>query len=112
MGWLKTAHDIFETLYFAAGIAIAVFACLGLKQIKLGLDQLKLTKEIAKTNARRESVKFAADQCRYFAETVMPSRLKMLEEYSRAGWTFLSTPRPPNQLPFVLHGGEIANNNF
>ncbi|MFZ1010299.1 MAG: hypothetical protein WAN65_25905 [Candidatus Sulfotelmatobacter sp.] len=72
MGWLVTTRGILELLYFASGIAIAVFAFLGLRQVKLGLEQLQITKEIARTNAKRESVKFASDQCRYFAETAMP----------------------------------------
>jgi len=81
MGWFATTRSIFELLYFASGIAIAVFAFLGLRQIKLGLEQLKTTKEIAKTNAKRESVKFASDQCRYMAEQCVPLRTALATEY-------------------------------
>jgi hypothetical protein len=112
MGWFATTRAILELLYFASGIAIAVFAFLGLRQIKLGLEQLKITKEIAKTNAKRESVKFASDQCRYFAETAMPLRMKMLEEFHRAGWTFLALTHPPDGPAFVIQNGEILSLRF
>jgi len=112
MGWLATTRAILELSYFASGIVIAVFAFLGLRQIKLGLEQLKITKEIAKTNAKRESVKFASDQCRYFAEIALPLRFRMLQEYTRAKWTFLSDPKPPDRLLFVIQDGEIASNRF
>jgi hypothetical protein len=112
MGWFAATRAILELLYFASGIAIAIFAFLGLRQIKLGLEQLKITKEIAKTNAKREAVKFASDQCRYFAETAMPLRTKLLDEYRRAHWSFLSVIAPPDHLPFVIQNGEITNNKF
>jgi hypothetical protein len=112
MGWFATTRALLELLYFASGIAIAIFAFFGLRQITLGLDQLKITKEIAKTNAKRESVKFAADQCRYFAETAMPLRAKMVEEYNRAGWTFLRVATPLGQLPFTIQNGEVTSHNF
>jgi hypothetical protein len=112
MGWFAITRAILELLYFASSIAIAIFAFLGLRQIKLGLDQLKITKEIAKTNAKRESVKFASDQCRYFAETAMPLLKKLMDEYNRAGWTFLQVLTPPGQVPFTIQNGEITGQHF
>ena len=52
---------------------MAIFAYKGLTQIKLTLEQLKLTREIAKTNAKREAYKLAAEQCGFFAEKSLPS---------------------------------------
>jgi len=61
--WFETLRAILELLYFAAGIAIAVAAFFGLRQIRL-------TKQIAIKNAKREDLKFAAERCQYFAERV------------------------------------------
>jgi hypothetical protein len=64
-GWFATLRDILELLYFVSGIAIAVAAFWGLKQ-------LQISKQIARTNATREAIKLAADQCRHYAETSVP----------------------------------------
>jgi len=110
MGWLATTRAILELLYFASSVAIAVFAFLGLKQIKLGLEQLKITKEIARTNAKRESVKFASDQARYFAEVCSPLGAKMWEEYRQKHFVYLNPPQ--RQPPFIVQQGEIVSQNF
>ena len=104
-GWFATTRAILELLYFASGIAIAVAALLALKQIRL-------TKQIAKTNARRESVKLAADLCRYFAENVVPFWTKTTEEYNSAKFTFLAVNPPQGQPPFVIKDGEIVAHCF
>jgi hypothetical protein len=110
MGWLATTRSILEILYFASGIAIAIFAFLGLKQIQLGLEQLRITKEIAKKNAKREGVKLAAEQCRYYAEECVRTRQKVIIDYNQKGFKFLSAR--PNQPPFVIQNGEITSHNF
>ncbi len=71
---------LLEGLYYAAGIAIAVAAF-------IGLGQLRLTREIAKTNAQREALKFAAERCQYFAEHTVPEHSKMAQAYFRARLT-------------------------
>jgi len=55
-----------ELLYYVAGIAIAVFAY-------KGLEQLTIAKQTAVNSATPESFKLAAEQCRYFAEIVLPA---------------------------------------
>jgi hypothetical protein len=65
-GW-ASIKSILEAAYFLAGIAIAVAAFKGLKQ-------LDVTREIAKQNALREALKFATERCQYFADGVDPRR--------------------------------------
>jgi hypothetical protein len=105
-----TVRAFLELLYFASGIAIAIAAFLGLRQLKVGLEQVAISKEVARTNARRESVRYAADQCRYFAEEVVPALTKLATEYQRLGLTFLNALAPDNQGPrhFLIQKGEIV----
>jgi hypothetical protein len=48
--WIAGLHTVLELLYFASGIFIATAALLGLRQLKTGLDQIAVTKEVARTN--------------------------------------------------------------
>jgi|SRR5580692_724068 hypothetical protein len=92
--------NILQGLYYMAGIAIAVAAF-------IGLGQLSLTREIAKTNAKREALKFAAERCQYFAEHTVPEHSKMALAYGRLRLNFLtSNPR------WQIVNGEIVNHNF
>jgi hypothetical protein len=106
--------NILQGVYYAAGIAIAVAAFKGLGQLKIGLEQIKLTREIAdsnsqisKTNAKREAIKFAAERCQYFAEHTVPDFTKMGTTYVRLRLTFLST-----NPQWTIVNGEILNHNF
>jgi hypothetical protein len=63
--WLGLFRPIFETLYFLAAVALAAVAY-------KGLEQLRIAKDTAKMNARREAFKLAADECRNFAIQVVP----------------------------------------
>src|SRR5580698_8437717 len=92
--------NILQGLYYIAGIAIAVAAF-------IGLGQLSLTREIAKTNAKREAVKYAAERCQYFAEHTVPEHSTMASAYARLRLTFL-TSNPQ----WLLVKGEITNHNF
>lgn len=87
LGWFGYVRSILEVGYFLAGILIAVFAGLGLKQISL-------TKKIAATNAKRESLKFAAERCQYYANTCVPAISKVHQEHDRLRLTFLRTSLP------------------
>ena len=102
-GWFAAVRVILELLYFASGIAIAVAAFLALRQIKVGLEQLKITKQIANTSAKREAIKLAAEQCRYFAEHAVPAQATLISEYHRLGLSFLSNPPQ-----FTIQNGEIV----
>lgn len=76
------------------------------------MQQISLTKQIAKKNARRESVKLAADLCTYFAETVIPQIGVATEEYNASQLLYLAVTSPPGQASFVLKDGEIVSHHF
>jgi len=84
-GWFGVLRSILELCYFVAGIVIAVFAGLGLRQFTL-------TKRIATTSAKREALKFAAERCQYFANRCVPAYSRVHAEHERLKLTFLKTP--------------------
>jgi hypothetical protein len=104
-GWFATTRAILELLYFASGIVIAVAAL-------LALNQIKVTKRIAKANSRRESVKLAAELCRYFAEDVVPALTVANNNYAQNKFQFLKVAPPLGQPPFTLKDGEIVAHHF
>jgi hypothetical protein len=81
--WFGYLRSILEVFYFLAGIVIAVFAGLGLKQISL-------TKKIATTSAKREAIRFAAERCEYYANTCVPASAELRAEHERLKLTFLN----------------------
>jgi hypothetical protein len=97
--WLTLLRPVLETLYYIAAIALAIFAF-------KGLEQLKITKEIAKTNAKRESFKLAAEECRYFAEKFVPLSNALHEKCATLKLNSFSNPT------FEMVNGEIASHNF
>src|SRR5271169_2913927 len=107
MNILDYIRSILELLYFASGIVIAVAVILSLKQIRIGLEQLKTTREIANTNAKREAIKLAAEQCNYYAERTVPLFTEFVSEYKRLGLKYMST-----KPQFAIQNGEIVNTNF
>ena len=86
--WL-CLKSFFEFLYFVAGVAICGAAIYAAKQVRIASEQLKITKEIAERSARRESVKLASDECRYYAEQVVPAWETLARKYREHGCTFL-----------------------
>jgi hypothetical protein len=104
-GWFATTRAILELLYFASGIVIAIAAV-------WALTQIRLTKQIAKSNARRESVKLAADLCKYFAESVVPIWAKANDEYKTQQLKYLTVSPPEGQPAFVIKDGEIVSHHF
>jgi hypothetical protein len=99
-GWFHILRATFELLYFASGVAIALAAFWGLKQ-------LRITREIARTNAAREALKFAAERCQYFAEHAVPAMSELEAEYRRLALNFLSV-----NSSWEIKNGEIVNHNF
>ena len=65
-------RTILEILYFLCAPIIAIAAIYGLRQ-------LKISKEVAMISAKRESYKLAAEQCKYYAETLIPI-LRMVKD--------------------------------
>ena len=115
--WLSIKSTL-EALYFLAGVGIFLAACYAAKQVRLASEQLKIasdqlrtTKEIADANSRRESVKLAAELCKYFADEVLPAQNAALRAYVTNNSTFLSMdPKAPPA--FVLHNGDFQQANY
>ena len=98
-GWFVTLRAVLELLYFASGVALTLVAIYGLKQIAL-------TKRIANQNARRESIKFAAERCQYYAETSVKLRTTLVRAYQTHQLTCLANQR------FRVEKGEIVDHSF
>lgn len=107
--WYTVLHHILEGLYFLSGISLAVLAGFGLRQIRLASEQLRLTKEIADANRKRESVKLAGEQCRYFAEKVVSAQITLSSECQRLNIQGFKVPQPP---PFIVRDGEFVPANI
>jgi hypothetical protein len=97
--WLVELRPIMETLFFIATIALAVFAF-------KALDQLRIAKEIARTSAKREAFKLAAEQCRYFAEQVVPSSNTVAAKCKQLNLASFASPK------FEIVTGEIVSHDF
>src|SRR5690606_530898 len=69
---METFKNILEIIYFLSGPALVIAALYGLKQIKLASEQIKETRETRKVSAQREAYKIAAEQCKYYSETIIP----------------------------------------
>ena len=97
--WFGYARSVLEVLYYISGIAIAVAAFWGLRQ-------LTISKQIAKVNAKREAYKLAADECRHFADVVVPARTSLdilVRDKHLQSFT---------NKTFSVETGEIKNRNF
>ncbi len=116
--WLLCARTILELFYFISGIAIAVIAFIGLRQVKaaaaqvkIASEQLNLTREIASTNAKREAAKLALEQCGYFAEKYVPAFRVLVDKYRAQKLSFLEVRPKPNEPQFIIQEGEFKSAN-
>lgn len=103
--WYLYLRAILEILYFLAGLGIAL-------GVYLGLQQLRLTKELADASNKREAVKLAAQQCKYFAEVVVPAFDKAIAEYKATALTFLGAYLNKQPPAYILKDGKFIKNNF
>jgi hypothetical protein len=97
--WLSVVHPLLEALYYLSAVALAVLAF-------KGLEQLKISREIAKTSARREAFKLAADECRYFAEQIIPLGDTVGKQVVALKLSSFLNPK------FKVVNGEIIDHNF
>jgi hypothetical protein len=110
--WYSAANRILETLYYLSGIALAVLAAFGLRQIRITSEQLRLTREIAESSKRREAVKLAAVQCTFFADTVLP-RLEALDAQCDASRiTCFDSPRQEPHITLTVPKLELPPRTF
>lgn len=110
--WFLNVRAILEILYFVSGVGILIVASLGLRQVRVGLQQLKLTKDLADASNRRESVKLAAQQSRYFAEFVIPAFAEMIELYRKQNLTFIDAHLNRQPPAYLLKDGKFVSTNF
>jgi len=67
-----------ELFYFLSGIAIAICAIIALKQLKISKDAMKI-------NAKRDSLKFTAEQCDNYIKNIHPLHIELnaqIEKYN------------------------------
>ena len=67
---METFTLILEIIYYLSAPAIAIIAIIGLKQISV-------TKENRKINSKRESIKLASDQCKFYMDVVVKDMNKI-----------------------------------
>ncbi|HVP36711.1 MAG TPA: hypothetical protein VMT04_06905, partial [Terriglobales bacterium] len=65
-------RTLLEILYFLSGPLVALFVFLGLRQLKISKDSMRLS-------AKRESFRLAAERCTHYAEHIIP----VINEYDR-----------------------------
>jgi hypothetical protein len=114
----QITRSVLEALYFLSGIGILVAAAYAAMQVRIASDQLKiaseqlrLTKEISDANSRRESVKLAAELCKYYAHEIVPAQEVALKKYVAEKCTFLAPVQQPNPA-FIIKNGDFAQVNY
>lgn len=105
--WFLIVRDVLEALYFLSGIALLVVAFLGLRQIRIAAEQLRLTKEVANISAKREAIKMAAERCQYYADKSVSASDKLVREYVRLGLSFLG-----GSTKGSIQKGEFVDANY
>jgi hypothetical protein len=114
----QTTRSVLEALYFLSGVGILVAAAYAARQVRIASDQLKiaseqlrLTKEISDASSRRESVKLAAELCKYYAHEIVPAMDAAMRKYAEEKCTFLAPVQQPNPA-FVIEDGDFAQVNY
>ena len=78
---MESLHFYLECLFFLSGIALAIIAAIGLRQ-------LTLAKNIARMDAKRESFRLAAEQIAYFLQHITPLRNALDNAIEKNGVVF------------------------
>jgi hypothetical protein len=108
----EKVHRLLEDLYFIAGIAIALLAAIGLRQLTLTRSGLQLTQSLAQDGQRREALKLATDQCRYFAEMLLPEWKKLNERLAAGAYRHVIQGVDLLNPRFTVKNNFIAIPNF
>lgn len=99
-------RDTLELSYFASAIALVAIAAKGLKQINIGLEQLKLTKAIAEKSAQRDAYRLAHEQCQSFGTVIAVQVANVIYGAHASGITVYVEP------VFAIEDGHIVKHNF
>jgi hypothetical protein len=109
MQWNETYYVIrnaLEILYFLSGAVLVVIAFAGLRQINIGLEQIRLTKQIAEKTAQRDAYRLAHEQCQSFGTSIAVTIVQVLGSAKAAGITVYAG------LAFEVEGGRIVRHSF
>lgn len=81
---LKNVEIVLELLYYCSGVALALIAALGLRQLSLAEENIGVITGIARTTAKRDAFKLAAEQCAHYYRDI----ILLLNEYDAwiNGW--------------------------
>jgi hypothetical protein len=88
-------RTILEILYFLCAPIIAFAAVIGLRQ-------LNILKEVSRISAKRESYRLAAEQCKYFAEIIIPLLVQIKNEISKNGINYF------NQVKIIINSDSVS----
>jgi hypothetical protein len=80
---MNSLHSVLEALFFLSGIALTIIAAIGLRQ-------LTVAKDIARTDALRNSLKLAAEQCAHFSNNIVPMINALYEAINAKKITFFA----------------------
>lgn len=69
---VATVRPWLEIAYFAAGILVPIAALLAVWQIRVAKAQLETTKELFKTQSKRNAFELAVNECRNFSDRLTP----------------------------------------
>jgi hypothetical protein len=103
----QEVRNVFELLYFAAGISLVFIAAKGLAQINIAVQQLETTKRIAQDSAKRDAYRLAQQQSLEFGTLLMERFSNQLAEARSAGITLWDRTHS-----FKVHDGEIVEHTF
>jgi len=59
-------------LFYCSGVAVAILAVIGLRQLTLAKENIDVVTEIARTASKREAFKLAAEQCAHYYDHIIP----------------------------------------
>jgi len=89
-----TLREILEILYFLSGPTLVIV-------VVIGLRQLKISKDISRISAKRESYRLAAEQCGYYFTHTIPLQNELDKSIRDKKVTFF------NESKVQINGGKI-----
>lgn len=88
--FIQNLRTTLEILNWIGGICVAVFAYMGLRQLKIALQQLEVSKKTIAVASARDAHKIAADQVSVFVNAVIPLLNALDEKINQEKVTFFS----------------------
>ncbi len=120
MNYWDIIFKIIEALSNLGTVAVAVLAYISLRQIKIGLEQIKIAKDTSKLNSQRDSIKAANEAIANFFNIILPkdeeqkittderTLLKSLEIDSSGKINFEAIVKTSEELEFGTEKGRNA----